>query len=291
MSGSLYRDLATEWARRAARATISQLGPRNPALQAELTHRLERPMGEEGSFLAPPVFESLFDWERDERALSDLDVFHPALLDAMANPPAHLGQRAFPGTIRPFKHQVRAWEALMGADPRSVIVSTGTASGKTECFLLPILDDLVREVSTDGPLSGVRAIFLYPLNALIHSQRERLEAWTSGLGADVRFCLYNGYTRRTEPPSQTQRQHPSEVLSRPALRGDPPPLLVTNATMLEYMLVRAEDRPILDRSRGKLRWIVLDEAHTYVGANAAEIACCCAGSCTPSACDRKKFGL
>lgn len=65
---------------------------------------------------------------------------------------------------------------------------------------------------------------------------------------------------------------PEEVIDRERLRASPPPLLVTNVTMLEYMLVRAEDRPIIDASRGKLKWIVLDEAHSLVGAAAAEIA-------------------
>jgi ATP-dependent helicase YprA (DUF1998 family) len=62
------------------------------------------------------------------------------------------------------------------------------------------------------------------------------------------------------------------VIDREALRAAPPPMLVTNATMLEYMLVRAQDAPILDASKGKLQWIVLDEAHTYIGSQAAELA-------------------
>ena len=59
---------------------------------------------------------------------------------------------------------------------------------------------------------------------------------------------------------------------RLTLRDSPPPLLVTNLTMLEYMLVRAKDAPILEASRGRLKWIVLDEAHTLVGAAAAEVS-------------------
>ena len=63
----------------------------------------------------------------------------------------------------------------------------------------------------------------------------------------------------------------SEVVGRDVLREDPPPILVTNATMLEYMLVRNVDRPIIDQSQGKLRWIVIDEAHSYLGSQAAEL--------------------
>ena len=156
--------------------------------------------------------------------------------------------------------------------PQSLVVASGTGSGKTECFMVPILDRLVRQ-NTDlrGPLIGVRALFLYPLNALINSQRERLRAWTQSFGGDLRFCLYNGNTPETLP-ARERREHPNEVLDRETLRTSPPPILVTNATMLEYMLVRTADKPILDHSQGKLEWVVLDEAHTYVGSQAAEAA-------------------
>ncbi len=228
-------------------------------------------MGEDGSFLSPPVLESLFEWERADQTLNDLGLFHEELLASLDSPTPPFEARRFPRSLYPYRHQLAAWQALKSAECRSVIVSTGTASGKTECFLLPILDDLVRESAEAGALSGVRAIFLYPLNALIASQRERLEAWTCRFGERVRFCLYNGHTP-TSVPSAVRRMHPSMVLDRDGLRDNPPPMLVTNATMLEYMLVRGEDRQILEKSRGSVRWIVLDEAHTYVGSNAAEIA-------------------
>src|SRR3546814_20073096 len=63
---------------------------------------------------------------------------------------------------------------------------------KTECFLVPMLDDLVRESAEQGPLTGVRALMLYPLNALIASQEKRLTAWTKPLRGDVRLDLYQG---------------------------------------------------------------------------------------------------
>ncbi|MGZ8258818.1 MAG: DEAD/DEAH box helicase [Methylotenera sp.] len=61
------------------------------------------------------------------------------------------------------------------------------------------------------------------------------------------------------------------MADRPTLRSNPPSILVTNATMLEYMLVRNDDRPLLEQSQGQLRWIVIDEAHTYLGSQAAEL--------------------
>ena len=138
--------------------------------------------------------------------------------------------------------------------------------------MLPILDRLARlqEASHDR-LVGVRALFLYPLNALINSQRDRLRAWTHAFEGNVSFCLYNGNTPETVP-SRMQSEHPNEALSRTILRASPPPILVTNASMLEYMLVRTIDAPILEQSQGTLEWVVLDEAHTYIGSQAAEAA-------------------
>jgi hypothetical protein len=112
---------------------------------------------------------------------------------------------------------------------------------------------------------------LYPLNALIESQQERLSAWTRPFRGLIRYGLYNGDMEKSVR-EERRRQNPEQVIDRERLRRSPPPLLVTNVTMLEYMLVRAEDQPLVDASRGKLKWIVLDEAHSLVGAAAAEVA-------------------
>jgi hypothetical protein len=117
----------------------------------------------------------------------------------------------------------------------------------------------------------VRALLLYPLNALISSQEERLERWFAPFGGSLRYCLYNGETPETVRAS-VRAERPWRVGDRTALRASPPPVLVTNATMLEYMLIRQVDAPILALSPGTLDFIVLDEAHSYMGAQAAEIA-------------------
>ncbi len=271
MTDRFFTTLAENWATRSARATVSQVSPRNLALRRWLERRLLQPAGTPGSFVAPPVFEALFDWERHHEEMHELDMLHPSLVEALDGPPPEFEHVRFHRDWKPFLHQYKAWSALMHDEPRSVIVSTGTASGKTECFLVPILDDLAREAESLGRLTGVRALFLYPLNALINSQRERLYGWTEHYRGDLRFSLYNGATRENVKSAE-QRKHLQEVLSRHGLRDDPPPILVTNVTMLEYMLVRAQDAPIIAQSQGKLRWIVLDEAHTYVGSAAAEIS-------------------
>ncbi|MXY57151.1 MAG: DEAD/DEAH box helicase [Gammaproteobacteria bacterium] len=267
-------NLITDLATRSGRAIMSQLGLRSHALRDHLTALYAREPGQPGALLADPVFEGAFGWRlarTDMAGLASTGLLSADLVAAMANPLRELGEHAFPRNRKPFLHQEACWKLLLDEVPRSVLVSSGTGSGKTECFLVPILEDLVRERSANGYLDGVRALFLYPLNALINSQRERLRAWCDAFGPDIRFCLYNGETRLSVPASEQARAG-AQQLSRRALRESPAPLLVTNSTMLEYMLVRAEDRPILERSNGMLRWIVLDEAHTYVGSQAAEMA-------------------
>ncbi|HZH16285.1 MAG TPA: DEAD/DEAH box helicase [Archangium sp.] len=270
-----FSSLTGELGRRSVRAILSKLGPVSTPLREYLLRNLDVFAGEQGSFLADPVFEGTFNWEENPSTLEQLSpqLLHPRLVAALATQKKEFKDQSFPRDRKPFAHQVRAWKELKAEPARSVVVTSGTGSGKTECFLVPILDSLVREVEARGePLVGVRALFLYPLNALINSQRDRLRAWTSGLDGTVRFCLYNGETPRVPPRKRTQDASPEEVLSRHDLRQSPPPVLVTNATMLEYMLVRQEDAPIVQASKGKLRWIVLDEAHTYVGSQAAEIS-------------------
>ncbi|MDF1664479.1 MAG: DEAD/DEAH box helicase, partial [Planctomycetota bacterium] len=232
--------------------------------------------------MAPPVFEALFDWTPSQFRFDKIPFLNPALVEAMHAPLVN-GEYCFPKDRYPYEHQYQAWKALIDEEAiLSAIVSTGTASGKTECFLVPILNDLANELDKSaGPIEGVRALFLYPLNALINSQRDRLLAWTSPFKGRMRFCLYNGLTPNSVKKNE-QIRIPSQILARNGykennqwvggLRSSPPPILVTNATMLEFMMVRSDDAPIIQKSAGKLRWIVLDEAHTYVGSNAAEIS-------------------
>jgi DEAD/DEAH box helicase domain-containing protein len=276
MNTSNFSDLLPILAERSKLAAISRLGFANVPLRQYLSEVFDRPFGKTGSFLADPTFEAVFGWCPADVAMSDLagSLLTKDLVQAMDKPPKDLGaDYRFPRSQHPYTHQVEAWRILSNPDPQSLVVASGTGSGKTECFMVPILDRLMRlRTEQDGRLTGVRALFLYPLNALINSQRERLRAWTHGFGGDIRFCLYNGNTPERPDPARITREHPSEVLDRTTLRSSPSPILVTNATMLEYMLVRTADAPIIAQSKGKLEWVVLDEAHTYIGSQAAEAA-------------------
>jgi DEAD/DEAH box helicase domain-containing protein len=268
-----FSELLNTLATRSGQATVSWLGFANTALRRHLLEVFSRSYGDSGSFLGNPTFEAVFGWRTSETTLRELSggLLHPSVVKCLDSPDPDLASEyRFPADRRPYVHQVESWKLLSKQTRESVVVTSGTGSGKTECFLIPILNDLAQEGNPTEPLIGVRALFLYPLNALINSQRDRLRAWTHGHGRHIQFSLYNGMTPDVLPVTQARIK--SEIRDRRTLRASPPPILVTNATMLEYMLVRSQDAPILDSSQGKLRWIILDEAHTYIGSQAAELA-------------------
>lgn len=262
---------------RTAEASLSVLGITNPALRQHLAETMKSECGEKGSFLTSPVFEQTFGWAESESKMKQLvqqGLLSKEIVDSLDKKDNE--RYRFGADWKPFTHQLASWKALL-ENNKSIIVTSGTGSGKTECFMVPVLEDLFQQYQANNnkPLVGVNAIFLYPLNALINSQKERLNAWTKSFGNGIRFCLYNGNTvEKLSATKAAQAEAPNEVLSREMMRKEPAPILVTNGTMLEYMMVRQVDSPILEVSRKKksLRWIVLDEAHTYIGSQAAELA-------------------
>lgn len=258
-----FAPLLEQLQKRAERSVVSQYAFKNKALTTFLRQTFSAEPGTDGALVADPVFEPMFPWQQAEQSMHSLkgDLLSEHLVDVLK------------GIDSPFKHQLTAWKSILN-DKKSILVSSGTGSGKTECFMVPILEDLVRQqVKKKHKLIGTQALFLYPLNALINSQKERLSMWTKDFKGDIRFALFNSETERYRSRvKEDQSQHPEQVLSREELWEHPPSILVTNATMLEYMLVRKEDEPILKQSTGMLKYIVLDEAHTYVGSQAAELA-------------------
>jgi DEAD/DEAH box helicase domain-containing protein len=272
-----FSSLLAELGERSTSAILGALGPVSDPLRNHVRTRFSVPPGVDGGFLADPVFEPIFEWQScgetmeqlASRALLSPDLV--AAMDARLDDPA-LAEYRFPRDREPYTHQLGSWESLSRPEARSVLVTSGTGSGKTECFLVPILDDLAREQREKGRLIGTRALFLYPLNALINSQRDRLRAWCHAFDGRIRFGLYKGDMPETATAATRRKAPRAEIIDRAILRAEPPPILVTNATMLEYMLVRQVDQPIIEQSRGRLRWIVLDEAHTYLGSHAAETA-------------------
>lgn len=156
--------------------------------------------------------------------------------------------------LRLYRHQRQALDAAQrGAN---YVVSTGTGSGKSLTYLLPIYDAIMRDAPERD--CGVRAILVYPMNALINSQLNALEEYAAGYPAGkIRFARYTGQTTTAE---------------RQAIHDNPPHILLTNYMMLEYMLLRPADRSLVKQTTQDLRYIVMDELHFYRGRQGADVS-------------------
>lgn len=158
--------------------------------------------------------------------------------------------------IRLYRHQEDAIRKAQAGE--SFVVTSGTGSGKSLCYFLPIVDSLIRQ-----PSEGERAaaVVVYPMNALVNSQLLWLET------------LKKRYEGRTGKPFPvTFAKYTGETRMRDELRQHPPQILLTNYVMGELLLVRPEDQRFLDRAGGSLRFLVFDELHTYRGRQGADVA-------------------
>ncbi len=177
----------------------------------------------------------------------------------------------FPANRRLFTHQAAALRtgvrtAAPGA-PKSLVITAGTGAGKTEAFLLPILASLWNRPRAVGE-SGIRCLVLYPMNALVTDQVTRLYELLKEQEAITLFHFTSETPERNRDALPEERWTPCRPWSREAARRNTPDILITNYSMLEYMLCRPQDAPFFGPA---LSYIVLDEAHLYTGALAAEI--------------------
>jgi ATP-dependent helicase YprA (DUF1998 family) len=193
-----------------------------------------------------------------------------------------------------YGHQENAIRAVVSG--KTTLVSTGTGSGKTECFLYPIISKCL-QIRDAGEPAGISAVIVYPMNALAEDQLDRLRGLLAGSG--ITFGMYVGKTPEYErevsghrlQPGSTRADyeavlkkyreqgrpdavHPTEeVCSREKMRtpGSQPRILLTNVKQLELLLTRQMDVELFEKAR--LDYLVFDEAHTFTGINGAETAC------------------
>lgn len=158
-------------------------------------------------------------------------------------------------------HRHQAQSIAKARTGQSFVVTTGTGSGKSLCFFVPVVDAIVRSRKAGLPRK-TRAIIVYPMNALANSQIKEIEKFISqsGLPDDLKPVV----RRYTGQESQEERQR---------IADNPPDILLTNFMMAELLLTRQDalDTKVIDNASG-LEFIVLDELHTYRGRQGADVA-------------------
>lgn len=192
-----------------------------------------------------------------------------------------------------YGHQEKAFREI--GSGKTTLIATGTGSGKTECFLYPIISHCLR-LRDQGAPEGIAAVLVYPMNALAEDQLGRLRELLAGTG--VSFGMYVGKTPETSAEVQGIRlkegssradylkrlekarndregravHPPEERVSRQEMRapGKHPRILLTNVKQLELLLTRQRDVELFDGAQ--LKYLVFDEAHTFSGAQGAETA-------------------
>jgi DEAD/DEAH box helicase len=220
----------------------SEFRARDLALRQALQTELDSPL-----FLAQEPFYQAHRPFRAGQAWNQLPL-NPALARAMAT-------RSRSETA--FLHQSEAINHLLGPAPSPLVVTTGTGSGKTECFLLPVIQNAIAD-ARQFRRTGLTAILIYPMNALANDQEKRIKEYleATGVANDVDVRKYDRGTNQAE---------------RERMRNNPPRILLTNYMMLEYLLIRPADRDALFANH-RCRFLVLDEVHTYRGVLGSNIA-------------------
>ncbi len=178
----------------------------------------------------------------------------------------------FPNLTLPFPphaHQAQAFQRLGIEVPLPTLVATGTGSGKTECFMFPLLNHCAG-VSE----AGVKAIIIYPMNALATDQASRFAKTIASdpqLHGKVTVGLFVGDSE-IEPSKKMSAD--KVITCKHTLRENPPDILLTNYKMLDYLLMRPGDQKLWRYNQpGSLRYLVVDELHTFDGAQGSDLAC------------------
>ncbi len=176
-----------------------------------------------------------------------------------------------------FSHQEQAWRRLSSQHAAAhTLVATGTGSGKTECFLYPVLDHCAR--ARQAGEGGIKALVIYPMNALATDQARRIAELVASVPAfaGLRVGLYvggnTGNSASNSGEGMVMTPH-AVITDRATLRKHPPDILLTNYKMLDYLMLRPMDRELwASNTPTTLRYVVVDELHTFDGAQGTDLA-------------------
>ena len=173
-------------------------------------------------------------------------------------------------SYKPYMHQEKAFKRLLGENGKSTLIATGTGSGKTECFLYPILEYCYKHAGE----RGIKAIIIYPMNALASDQAKRIANLiydSEKLRGNVTAGMYVGGQEKVATVAMDRDR---VVTDHNTMLNTPPDILLTNYKMLDYLLVRTKDAELWhDNTAETLKYIAVDELHTFDGAQGTDLAC------------------
>ncbi len=217
-----------------------------PIQDAELAVQFDMLLHEENRLLKGPILEVTPPYQSG-RCIEDL--IQEGVLSARFR---QLCGKHLPLHRLLYLHQEQAIRKVVSGG-RNIVVATGTGSGKTETFLIPVINHLLHEAEAGQLRGGVRALLLYPMNALANDQVKRMRR-IFGQFPQITFGRYTGETKETTREAEDHfKRHfpnepdiPNELLSREEMRRTPPHIFLTNYAMLEYLLLRPKDCVFFD---------------------------------------------
>ena len=237
-----------------------------------LNQQIYSALNEKSRFSKGPIIEATppFETGKSLRQLMDEGVLTKAFAD--------LQSTSLPVDRSLYLHQEQTIRKVC-YENRNAVVATGTGSGKTESFIIPILNYLLTQKEQNKLTPGVRALLLYPMNALANDQMKRLRELLKNR-PEITFGIYTGETEEKYQAGyeKYKRMHqqqplPNELISREQMKKTPPHILLTNYAMLEYLMLRPADNVFFQGPYSKQwKFVVIDEAHTYTGAKGIEMA-------------------
>lgn len=253
-------ELSNNLKNRLEEIVLSSINVRDEELQNELSEIIKSKDG----LISEILVEGAFSAKKHNDILRNIPFLNKIFLDLLDL------NKVFNPNFYPFKHQyetLKIVNEMDNNDKPAIIVTAPTGSGKTESFLLPMLNDLVSNPRQENEL-GVRAIILYPMNALVADQNKRLFSYLKGQ-SNVSMFFYNSETPESKKYASDEFNDKCFIKTRKEARDNPPDIMITNYSMLEYILARPNDFPLIGNA---LRTIVVDEAHLYTGTLAAEVS-------------------
>lgn len=237
-----------------------------------LNQQIDSALNEKSRFSKGPIIEATppFETGKSLRQLMDEGVLTNAFAD--------LQSTSLPVDRSLYLHQEQTIRKICH-EKRNAVVATGTGSGKTESFIIPILNYLLTQKQQNQLTPGVRALLLYPMNALANDQMKRLRELLKNR-PEITFGIYTGETEEKYHSGyeKYKRMHqqqplPNELISREQMKKTPPHILLTNYAMLEYLMLRPADNVFFQGPySNQWKFVVIDEAHTYTGAKGIEMA-------------------